>query len=596
MKQVLYFYKQLYSYVGKKLYLNLFGMVLISLLDGLGLLLLIPLIGYSGLINIADLNTSNFNLFSSFNDLSANIRLVVILFLFVLVNIIINMVQRFVTIENAIVQQGFSRYLRVEIYRDLLHANWTFYISKRKTDIINTITTELTRVTTGTTIFLQFITSIIFTIIQIGIAFLLSSKITLFVIGSGLLMSILSRGFIKRSNALGRRTSENGRQLLAGITDNFNGIKEIKSNNLEESRIKWFNSLSKKIYVEQVDYIKLKTSSQLIYKIASSVLIAIFIFTSIKLFQAQTAQLMLILLIFSRLWPRVTGIQTSLEQIAIIVPALKTVIRLKEESMAAKEFDKFEEFETNRIEINKGITCKEICFSYKNNIENYALKNINAFFKVNCMTAIVGPSGAGKSTLIDLIMGLNQPESGDIEIDGMPLTRDNLLSFRQSISYVPQDPFLFNTTIRENLLLTKPLASEEELWESLDFASADFVRRLPQGLDTLIGDRGIRLSGGERQRIVLARAILRNPTVLLLDEATSSLDTENERNIQESLEQLKGKLTIIVIAHRLSTIKNADHVIVLEKGKIKQVGNYIQLAQERGVFGHLLGRQLELTN
>ncbi|MGO4273116.1 ABC transporter ATP-binding protein, partial [Paenibacillus sp. TAF58] len=211
---------------------------------------------------------------------------------------------------------------------------------------------------------------------------------------------------------------------------------------------------------------------------------------------------------------------------------------------------------------------------------------------------VIGRSGAGKSTLIDILMGLLQPERGQVLVDGVPLTEANLLSLRKSISYVPQDPFLFNGSIRENMLMIDPSATEEQLWESLEFAaSTEFVNKLPLGLDTLIGDRGIRLSGGERQRLVLARAILRKPSILILDEATSALDSENEAKIQEALERLQGKLTIIVIAHRLSTIRNADQVIVLDKGRIIQSGGFTQLTGEKeGLFASLLGNQIQETS
>ena len=180
-------------------------------------------------------------------------------------------------------------------------------------------------------------------------------------------------------------------------------------------------------------------------------------------------------------------------------------------------------------------------------------------------------------------------------VDGTPLLGDKILSLRQSVSYVAQDPFLFNSSIRENLMLVEPNASEEQLWEALKFSASDeFVSRLPMGLDTVIGDRGIRISGGERQRIVLARAILRKPSILVLDEATSALDTENETKIQQTLDRLKNNMTIIVIAHRLSTIRNADQVIVLEKGKIIQKGGYQQLSKEaKGTFSQLLSYQAE---
>ncbi|MNI48650.1 Heterocyst differentiation ATP-binding protein HepA [compost metagenome] len=209
------------------------------------------------------------------------------------------------------------------------------------------------------------------------------------------------------------------------------------------------------------------------------------------------------------------------------------------------------------------------------------------------MTPIVGRSGAGKSTLADLLMGLMQPESGEILADGQPVAGEQLLAYRRSIGYVAQDPFLYNATIRDNLMMIKPEASEAELWEALEFAaSADFVRRLPEGLDTLIGDRGIRLSGGERHRLVLARAIIRKPSILVLDEATSALDAENEQRIQEALGRLKHSVTLIVIAHRLSTIRGADQILVIDQGRVIQQGVFGGLASDKnGMFSRLLSSQ-----
>jgi ATP-binding cassette subfamily C protein len=184
------------------------------------------------------------------------------------------------------------------------------------------------------------------------------------------------------------------------------------------------------------------------------------------------------------------------------------------------------------------------------------------------MTAIVGHSGAGKSTLIDLIMGLIEPEKGEVLIDGVPLTSEKLIQVRNLVSYVPQDPFLFNGTIKENLKMFVPNATDEEIWESLEFSAAsEFVRKLPQGLETLVGDRGVRLSGGERQRLVLARAILKKTSILVLDEATSALDAENEERIHQIFNKVKGKMTILVIAHRPSTIRDADQIILMNEGK-----------------------------
>jgi ABC-type multidrug transport system fused ATPase/permease subunit len=245
------------------------------------------------------------------------------------------------------------------------------------------------------------------------------------------------------------------------------------------------------------------------------------------------------------------------------------------------------------LRIEHGIECRNMNFRYNQDEDNFTLQNINLFIPSNKLTAIAGPSGAGKSTLIDLIMGLMQPESGQILVDGVPVSKDNLVSFRQSISYVAQDPFLFNASIRENFYMVKPDASDEQIWEALQFASSsDFVRKLPNGLDTVIGDRGTRLSGGERQRLVIARAIIRKPSILVLDEATSALDTENEKKIQEAIERLKGTMTVIVVAHRLSTIKQADQVIVINQGILVEQGEFLKLAADsKSLFGNLLNNQ-----
>jgi ABC-type multidrug transport system fused ATPase/permease subunit len=365
---------------------------------------------------------------------------------------------------------------------------------------------------------------------------------------------------------------------------------------LEEIHINWFNRLNNKMEANINEIVKVRSTSQLIYKIVSAILLSAFIYLSIRIFQSQPTELMIILLIFSRLWPRLTSIQASLEQIWTLLPSFHTLGDLQSECKIAKELDK-EIFEINNpITITRGIALNNVSYSYDNS-KNFALSQVNIEFPVDQTTAIVGPSGAGKSTLIDLLMGLNKPDDGKVSIDGRTLEKSNLLSLRKAISYVPQDPYLFNGSIRDNLLLVKASASEEEIWEALQFASAEeFVRKLPKGIDTIIGDRGIRLSGGEKQRIVLARAIIRKPALLVLDEATSALDTKNERSIQASLDKLKGKMTIIIVAHRLSTIRNADQVIVLDKGRVIQVGEFQQLAKDRrGLFSSLLGNQLEAT-
>jgi ATP-binding cassette subfamily C protein len=570
-------------------------MVIVSLFEGLGLMLLIPLINLSGILNLKSSSASLLSWLSAiFHYFPKTISLSMILSTYVFLILGQGFFQRKQTILNAKIQQGFIRHLREETYQSILQANWSFFVNKRKSDLINLMTSQLAAVNSGTNLFLQFITSMVFTIIQLGIAFWLSAKMTLFVLFFGLAIIFFLRKFIKRSNKLGKETYELSQMFIGGVTDHFNGIKDIKSNMLEEIHISWIQSISEKMERNVVNLVKLNTLSQFTYKVVSAFLIAIFIFFSIKLFQAEPAQLILIVMIFSRLWPQFSRIQANLEQLGNITPSFQALIKLQSECYMAMELNAMELCSVKPLHITKGLECHNVYFRYDQNKLAYALQNINIKVPVNKMTAVVGRSGAGKSTLIDLLMGLNHPDSGEILLDDAILTGGKLLSLRRSISYVPQDPFLFNASIRENLMIIDQSSSERQLWEALEFAAAaDFVRKLPNGLDTLIGDRGIKLSGGERQRLVLARAILKKPSILVLDEATSALDTENESKIQKSLEKLKGKMTIIVIAHRLSTIRNADQVIVLEEGEIVQQGQFNQLASEQsGMFSHLLKKQM----
>ncbi|KSU89052.1 multidrug ABC transporter [Priestia veravalensis] len=595
MNYVFYFLKQIHSYAGKALYLNLLAMVAISLLEGVAILLLVPMLTMSGIVDFSKVNESGMKFFELFTYVPNQLSLSLILVVFVLIAFVQYFLYRHVSIKNAMIQQGFFRQMRLQTYESVLHANWSFFLRKRKSDLIHLLQTEVARVSGGTHALLQFMTSLVFTCIQIMLALLLSPVITLFVLLCGAILLFFNRTFLRKSLSLGKRNFTLGRDYVAGLTDQINGIKDIKSNTLEASRVEWHSSITKQMQSEQLEYTKMKMTSQFYYKVASSIFIALFIFVAIKLFQAQASQLMLIILIFSRLWPKVAGIQGELEQIAKSFPSFEAIKLLQEECREAQEYGN-RQSQSTQLVFKREIACRNIHFRYNEDGEAYALQNINLVIPVHQMTALVGRSGAGKSTLIDIIMGLNQPQKGAVFIDGVPLSATNIMAFRQLISYVPQDPVLFNASIRENLLLVDPNATEERMWEALQFSlAADFVENLPSGLDTLIGDRGIKLSGGERQRLVLARAILKKPKILVLDEATSALDTENEYKIQRALDSLKGRMTIVVIAHRLSTIRNADQVLVLQEGQVIQQGEFKSLAADKGLlFNRLLEKQMKV--
>lgn len=594
MKQLFYFAGQLHRYSGKILYINLIGMLFIGLLDGAAVLLLLPLIGIIGIIPSSAASIPGTRFLSFLQEMPLASALAIILCFYIALVAAQSLLQRNLALREVRIHTGFINHVRLETYRLLLEANWTFFVRKRKSDLINALTGELGRVTNGAFLFLQMIASAAFTLIQIGLALWLSWPLTLFILGCGLLIGWLSRRYIRKSRQLGAVTIDLAQSYLAAISDHFNGMKEIKSNSLEQSRYRWLQDWSVKIERERYEFTKVRSNSQLFYKWASAVLIAVFIFAAVTLFGTQGGQMLLITLLFARLWPRFTGIQSNLEQLASSIPAFKALMELQLESKDAKERGGYREGFGERVAplpMQDALELKEVFFRYDRSNSEYTLHDVSLRIPVNGMTAIVGKSGAGKSTIVDMLLGLIEPERGSVAVDSKPLLPEEVLRLRRSISYVPQDSFLYHASIRDNLLSIDADATEADMWEAMEFSSAiEFVRSLPQGLDTIIGDRGVLLSGGERQRLVLARAILRKPSILILDEATSALDSLNESKIQQALERLRGKLTIVVIAHRYTTIQNADHVVVIDDGRVVQAGDFRKLAEEQdGIFRSLLG-------
>ncbi|RKW23820.1 ABC transporter ATP-binding protein [Candidatus Gracilibacteria bacterium] len=261
-------------------------------------------------------------------------------------------------------------------------------------------------------------------------------------------------------------------------------------------------------------------------------------------------------------------------------------------SSAESFYREFDDLETENLEIGENlenisgnIEFRNVNFGYLE--EKKILKDLSFSIKKGETVAFVGNTGAGKSTILNLILKLWKINSGEIIVDGKNLENISKKSLRMHIGVVNQDIGLYNDTLRQNMLYANPKASEKEIFEALEKAEANFVKKLENGIDTIIGERGLKLSGGEKQRIAIARLFLKNPKILILDEATSALDNKTEKLVQKALEKLMKGKTSIVIAHRLSTIQNADKIFFLENGEIKESGTYEELIVKNGKFAEL---------
>ena len=565
-------------------------MVIVSLTEGIGLLLLVPLLQLVGLdVQQGALGqiAGYISLFFSYIGIKPTLGIVLVIYVIIIsVNALFYKLQ---TLKSSEIQYEFAAYLRKRLFNAITGSNWLFFTQKRSSDFAHALTYEIERIGVGTNQFLSLIASIFVLAVYLVFALELSGLITGLIFLVGIILLLLLKRRTSYAQRSGEALSDTSKNMYSSTIQHLDGMKTIKSFNMEEKNIETFGDAADSVAGKYIDAVNSYADVRFLFDVGSVVILSIIVFILISFMNLSIAELLILLFLFVRMIPRFSIIQRSYQYFINMIPAFATIMDLEKECEKASE----PKLKTGNVELHGEIKFENVSFSYDNSDESFSLKNLNLTIKAGQTTAVVGLSGAGKSTIVDMVMGLVNPEKGSIIIDNEVLFGDNLSAWRNKIGYVAQETFLFNDTVRNNLLLAKQGASEEEIMEVLKLASADeFVLKLPEGLDTLIGDRGVLLSGGERQRLALARALLREPSLLILDEATSNLDSKNEKKIMGSIEKLHGNITMLVIAHRLSTIKHADIIFLIENGSLVESGTWDDLlGKERGHFKALFELQ-----
>lgn len=548
----------------------------VGLTEGIGLLLLIPLLHMVGL-DVDQGATARVVewMSTAFTTFGITLSLTGALLVYVLVVTAQALLQRWQVRSAVALDYRVVHELRRRLYRAVTKADWLFFSRHRSSDFAHALTGEIARAGAATGQVLLLVSQVLVGLVYVLIAMQLSATMTAVAFACGAALLLLLRAGASKSRSAGEGLTLAGRELYATVSDHLGGMKTAKSYGAEDRNFARFSEKSERVGQTYIQAMYGHADMRAAFAIGSVLVLSLIVYLAVRVVALSPVEILLLVFVFSRLVPKFSGVQQSYHQLVYALPAFAAVLSTMERAEAAAERSSGR---GKSIELEEGIRLARVSFSYGSDTEVRALVGLDLWIPARRTTALVGPSGGGKSTVADLVMGLIRPDQGSVTIDGVPLGAEQLKAWRESIGYVPQDTFLFHDTLRENLLWACPNASEEAIWDSLRLAAADgFVSQLPQALDTVLGDRGVRLSGGERQRIALARALLRKPSLLILDEATSALDSENERRIRQAIGDLHGRMTILLITHRLSTARDADTIYMLEGGQLVDSGGWTEL-------------------
>jgi ATP-binding cassette, subfamily C, bacterial len=497
--------------------------------------------------------------------------------------------QRWQALAITDLESSFVRSLRKRLFDAILHTRWAFVSGRRSSDLLHTLTNQVSRVGHATDHLLPMAAQLIVITVYLLFAVAVSPAMTAVVSTAGVGLLILLRPESRKAFSMGDRLSMATGRLYGGVMEQLSGLKTTRSYRAEERTAAFFDALQQDVVATEMATQRNFARVRLGFDVGAVLVLSLMLWLSVEVLSLAVAEVLLLIYLFGRLVPRLAGIQQSQQYFVNALPAFRDVMRVIAECEA--ECEPGGQVPGRPIMLQEEIRLRQVSFRYRPE-GRPVIDRLDLSIPAHRTTAIVGPSGAGKTTIADLVLGLITPERGHVLVDGVPLGPGTLRAWREQIGYVAQDNFLFHDTIRANLLWARPEATEGELRKALGQASAEsFVSQLPLGLDTVVGDRGVLLAGGERQRLALARALLRRPALLILDEATSSLDSENERHIQQALGHLHGSVTILVIAHRLATIRDADAVHVLEAGRIVESGSWNDLTRTDGRFLELCRAQ-----
>ena len=481
--------------------------------------------------------------------------------------------------------------IREDLYSRLIHLPMTFFSSKRVGELNSRVASDTSQIgETLTTTLAEFLRGISMVIGGITILAFTSIKLTLFIVAvipPLILVTIIFGRFIRKYS---KKVQDEVAASNTIVEETFAGIQTVKAfANEAWERNRYAKRVSAIVGIAvRGGYYRGAFASFITFGLFGAIALVIW-FGAGMVHEGQLAGEKLNEFILYALFigGSIGGLASVYAQLQKAIGATETIFNLMEET---PEMDINSESAAS-IDVSK-VAFSKVNFSYPTRTDVQVLKSVSFDLNRGKTLALVGRSGSGKSTIASLLMRFYAIENGIVTVNKKPLSEIDLKAWRNALAFVPQDVLLFGGTIRENIAYGDTKAGEEQIIEAAKQANAwEFIQGFPEGLETIVGERGVQLSGGQRQRIAIARALLKDPQLLILDEATSALDSESEQLVQEALERLMKGRTSVVIAHRLSTIRNADQILVLNEGEVIERGSHDELIDQGGIYAELVKLQ-----
>lgn len=464
------------------------------------------------------------------------------------------------------------------MFSAFLAADYDFFVLRRTGDLVAAVTNEPWRIGLAFSQINLVLAAVLFIFVQVIIALFIAPLVVGLLVIVGALLFATTRWWTVRAAHFGTELTKVNADLTVDTSEIVGGAKFVKATATEERAFDRFAGS-----VDRLETLSFGNAFdgqvvRAIFEYSGGLLVVALLFFGPELLSVDVGAILVIVAIFVRLFPKITGLRQNLQIVDFHVPAFGIASDLLREAELKREVTSNSKPDGWPGAAPASIALDSVSVTIGS---RSLLTGVNVAIPAGGFVAFTGHTGAGKTTLMDCILGLRRPTSGVVRVDGHPLDRLPTTTWRRGIGYLGQDPMLFNASIGENLRWIRPHTTDAEIRSALEAAAADFVERLPDGLDTMVGDHGSRLSGGERQRIALARALLGSPRLLVLDEATSSLDSETEEIVTKALLRLKGRITIVAISHRPALVREADFVINLSGGRAERIETpLVQLATE----------------